>query len=122
MRLHKQNGYIDYVIPMPRPGKPRPPINDDPRYAGGVLEGCHLYTTYAVLCGKYVKIGISCNPIRRAYTIQTYNPHEVKLVGVCHDKDESFHHKKLKNYHVRGEWYKVSRNVRNHLKKYFRPL
>ena len=67
---------------------------------------------YAIRCNEYLKIGISKNPRARLKSLQTSSPYELTMEKTYIVKDakiaESLVHMKLKDYHERGEWFKVS--------------
>lgn len=54
-----------------------------------------------------VKIGWAVDPVKRMFTLQTGNPHEVKLVEVIPGsrRSEAALHAKLRKERVRGEWF-----------------
>jgi len=68
---------------------------------------------YLLKCEKFYKIGYSFNPERRASSIGTATPFEVKLLGFKsypHEEEarrvERSLHKKYKKYRCKGEWFK----------------
>lgn len=67
---------------------------------------------YIMQCGEFVKIGISKMVQDRLRTIRTSNPQEVTLLRVytsdIQDAEsmEFLLHRSLKEFHVRGEWFK----------------
>ena len=75
---------------------------------------------YLIVCNPklsrpYVKVGMANNPQERIDTLQTGNPHELRMLACipCKDRNEakhleSFMHKKLCASRVRGEWFKTN--------------
>jgi len=72
---------------------------------------------YIIVCGEYVKVGFAKDVEHRLSTVQVCNPVPVELVYKHPVKSsiiriiESFIHYKLRQYHVRGEWFKVNPDV-----------
>lgn len=68
-----------------------------------------------------IKIGFSADyPSARQRTLQTGNPHELKLVMLIQgtQRDERRYHDQFSHLHIRGEWFKDCRELRD----YFREL
>ncbi len=69
---------------------------------------------YAITDGDMIKLGMSRNVEKRRANLQSSNPKELfvlweQYVGICSDKAkraESQLHKKCRNFHIRGEWFK----------------
>jgi hypothetical protein len=62
---------------------------------------------------KLVKIGRSRNPTRRVADLQSSSPHKLKLAKVfpAPAHAEGYFHKKFKHLRVRGEWFKVGKEI-----------
>lgn len=63
-----------------------------------------------------VKIGFSENyPTGRKRTLQTGNPHELKIVKLVQGtrRDERRYHEQFSHLHIRGEWFKDCSEVRD---------
>lgn len=74
---------------------------------------------YLMECEGYVKIGIAFCSRDRRKLLQTGNPFEIRLLQVlpCDDpqaEESKFHHK-YAQYRVRGEWFKLPKEVLNEL-------
>lgn len=68
-----------------------------------------------------IKIGFSTKyPSSRKRTLQTGNPHELKLVMLLQgtQRDERRYHDQFAHLHIRGEWFKDCRELRD----YFREM
>jgi hypothetical protein len=68
-----------------------------------------------------VKIGFSSKyPSSRKRTLQTGNPHELKMVKMIRgtQRDERRYHEHFAHLHIRGEWFKDCRELRD----YFREM
>ena len=75
---------------------------------------------------KAIKIGVSVDPINRLSSIQTGNPHKVKLLGGLHKGKgknyEDLLHQYLFEYPMEGEWFRAEEEVLeyvNFLIKYY---
>ncbi len=73
------------------------------------LEGRFVYM---IRCGAFYKIGVATDLVSRFSSIQSSNPHELKLISFfktihCFGA-EQFIHERLYKYHVRGEWFKLN--------------
>ena len=57
---------------------------------------------------KFVKFGITRRIEHRRANLQTSSPHEIKILGSFFGtfRDEQAIHDSLKEYHVRGEWFR----------------
>ena len=69
------------------------------------VEGGYVYFFE---CGDFVKIGHTLCVKSRLKSIQTSNPHPVKLIGSFESgvAEEQIVHEHLSKYHHRGEWYR----------------
>lgn len=72
-----------------------------------------------------VKIGIANNPQKRLQTFQTANHEKLIILRVIKVKSrtEAFQfettlHKKFKKFHIRGEWFKLTRTVQSFIEHY----
>ena len=70
---------------------------------------------YFISDGKYVKIGVSNNPVTRLKSLQTAHPLELFIVKLFDVGDnafeiESFFHKAFANKSVRNEWFDIDAN------------
>lgn len=73
------------------------------------------YFLYAISDGDIVKVGYSSEVNTRLKTLQTGNPKKLKLVWSYYcgqtvkdaSREEYLLHKRLKKYHVRGEWFDI---------------
>ena len=70
---------------------------------------------YIIQSKEYLKIGIANNPRKRLRTLQTGNPHKLKILNKYYcirnaNEIEKKVHYLLKPYHVRGEWFKCTFN------------
>lgn len=68
-----------------------------------------------------IKIGFSTKyPSSRKRTLQTGNPHELKLIMLLQgtQRDERRYHEQFAHLHIRGEWFKDCRELR----EYFREM
>lgn len=65
---------------------------------------------YFITDGLYTKIGIANDPKKRLSEIQVANPNELMIVHVVYGgrKVEVEMHRKFKQFHHRGEWFKIS--------------
>lgn len=66
---------------------------------------------YVLECNGFIKIGVTENVTLRVATLQTGNPYPIELLCKWHTSDpydeERFWHNHLKQYRVRGEWFKL---------------
>lgn len=67
---------------------------------------------YFIGCNEYTKIGYTNDIKRRMREIQTCNPYNIKLLYIINNVHnvsiEKHAHLHFKQYHIRGEWYKIS--------------
>ncbi len=70
------------------------------------------YHVYVMQAGGRIKIGYSCNPLKRVNAIQVGNADLVQLVRTkrCRTMTRAKNlekklHKRLKRFHIRGEWF-----------------
>ena len=77
------------------------------------MDDIKLYYIYAIRTSEAVKIGYSNAPRSRKKAIQTGNVQQVNLAWLSRPlanlasakgKEKAFH-KKLRRYHIRGEWF-----------------
>lgn len=70
---------------------------------------------YLIRCGCYVKVGISSNPRARFTLMKVNSPHEMKLLKFWPSLDARAEEKQIhllwEQYWVRGEWFKVPRDI-----------
>ena len=73
-----------------------------------VERDLYIYAIKEVETGV-VKIGISCDPLKRIKTLQTGNSSRLEIVAIRHAPnglaDERAAHERLKDFRVRGEWF-----------------
>ena len=73
-----------------------------------VERDLYIYAIKEVETGA-VKIGISCDPLKRIKTLQTGNSSRLEIVAIRHAPnglaDERAAHERLKDFRVRGEWF-----------------
>lgn len=62
---------------------------------------------------RYVKIGVSVDPVKREADMQTGSPDELNVWNCVRGgyKLEKKIHRFLDDYHIRGEWFKMSELV-----------
>ena len=60
---------------------------------------------YFILCGPYVKVGSSKDPVERLKQMQTNNPYPLNLIYVDQTNGEKYWHDKLRECLHQGEWY-----------------
>ena len=84
-----------------------------------VREACGVYF---IRCGAFVKIGQSVNIVRREKDLQGWNPYPVKVVGFVpctgprlFELEEQIH-RLLATSHHRGEWFKLSDEVKQYIR------
>lgn len=72
-----------------------------------------------------VKIGVANKPLSRLRTFQTANHEELTILRVIKVANretafqlESALHEKFKKYHIRGEWFKLTRTVVHFIQTY----
>lgn len=73
---------------------------------------------YFVKCNDMVKIGYTKrNPEKRLAALQTANPYELLLIKTIEGTidDEKILHAKYKKYHIRGEWFLFTGDLRTHI-------
>ena len=72
---------------------------------------------YFISSQNQIKIGYSNNPIKRLKNMQVGNPNELVLLlfyeGSIYEEQEL--HTKFSEYHVRGEWFRYSREIQNYI-------
>ena len=72
---------------------------------------------YIIQSNNEVKIGVAKNVKKRMQGIQTSNQYALKLIGIKETDDDYFLEKKihdyLRDYRIRGEWFKLSENKMN---------
>lgn len=69
----------------------------------------------------YVKIGFTKDVEKRRRNLQSENPHELKILGVC-DGDRSVerhYHSVFKKLHIRGEWFQIGPELQKFLENRF---
>ncbi len=81
-------------------------------------------SVYIFRAKNYVKVGESNNPKRRKEQLQIGCPHRLETEDIiwfkAKDKAQRVEeeiHKKLKDYHHRGEWFKINKNKLEELVK-----
>lgn len=72
---------------------------------------------YALCVGGYIKIGTSRDVQSRLRCTQTHHARRVDLLGVWPggEKEETEAHSDLLEFHVRGEWFKDTPEVRRYI-------
>lgn len=72
-----------------------------------------------------VKIGVANKPLRRLKTFQTANHEKLKILKVIKVANretafqlESALHHKFKKYHIRGEWFNLTKTLLNFIETY----
>lgn len=67
---------------------------------------------YLIKSGKYTKVGYTSNIEKRLSKYNTENPN-YEVLGVKDGEfiDESEYHKRLNDYHIKGEWFLLPDNV-----------
>ena len=67
---------------------------------------------YIVECGKYYKIGITLDIKNRMGSIQTDNPHKLRLIfcqkTIEYQNLEAYCHNRFKDKRIRGEWFELT--------------
>lgn len=81
---------------------------------------------YVMWCEGFVKIGMSrSSPIHRLDAVQIANPFPVELLGVIESDDapilETELHIRFRQFHVRGEWFKIPDEILRDLSRRFVP-
>lgn len=75
---------------------------------------------YLLKTGEFYKIGKTFNIKKRVSSIQTANPNKIELIAYKESgdafSDEQEVHKLLKDYRVRGEWFKLPEELVSSLK------
>lgn len=87
--------------------KPSPRVRD---------VGKRLYV-YVVRINEFVKIGVSTDPEHRRNTIQSSSPYPVELLAVFdggQEEEDRLQHL-FKQYHERGEWFRVEGEMKKHV-------
>jgi hypothetical protein len=69
---------------------------------------------YFIECAGFVKIGTSTRPQKRFVGIRVSNPFDCKLMGVLRGNadGEQKIHKFIESHHHRGEWYRLTDDLR----------
>lgn len=83
---------------------------------------------YALRGGDFVKIGLAADVVMRRFNVQTGCPFDLRPLGYMPAdtaKDartiERRLHRELRAHHVRGEWYRATRELLEHLEIWLRP-
>lgn len=72
--------------------------------------------TYAIYDGSALKIGkCTCHPRVRLKQLQTANPNRLVLVAYTRTVSEKEAHRKFRKDRLRGEWFTVSKEVKEEL-------
>lgn len=70
---------------------------------------------YMIRCHDLVKIGIAVDVNGRLMELQVGNPYELELLGCWRSedaiRDEDLIHSHLDKYRVRGEWFKLPKEI-----------
>lgn len=70
---------------------------------------------YLIRCGEYHKIGITSDVKARLSMMQTGSPHKLTLTACWPvqnaKEDERQLHSMLESYHIRGEWFKLPKEL-----------
>ena len=69
---------------------------------------------YFVRAGKHVKIGVAEDPRSRFATLQTASPVDLEMMAIAPGSfaEESAYHKSFSANRKRGEWYKITPEIR----------
>lgn len=69
---------------------------------------------YFIECAGFVKIGISTRPQKRFVGIRVSNPLDCILIGIMKGgiEEERRIHEFVKSHHHRGEWYRLTDDLR----------
>lgn len=79
-----------------------------------MLGGVYVY---AILAPTAIKIGrTSSHPHERLRTLQTGCPDTLKLLAYTTHTTERQMHRKLRRFHIRGEWYRICPEVLDELR------
>lgn len=82
--------------------------------------------TYFIKCNNCVKIGTTTDIKSRIKQIQTNNPYKLEILltiplpnikGLISLLSERKLHKKFNKYRIRGEWFKLSEEILEFIKK-----
>jgi hypothetical protein len=74
----------------------------------GLYTQAEERTVYFIQCGDYIKIGVSKDPEKRRKSMETSNPYPLTLLKVDKENSEEYWHEVFKEFHHRGEWYKMT--------------
>ena len=72
--------------------------------------------TYFIRCNEFVKIGKSNAPEGRLYELQQYTPYKLKLLGTTNVPELELH-KKFAYLRERGEWFHLTKEIRDYILK-----
>lgn len=90
----------------------------DPQYSNVPKE--LTQTLYFITDGEYVKIGISSDARYRLRGLQSSNPRKLTLLYTGKTTEafaqEQHLHKIYKDDHIRGEWFKLTETIKEHIK------
>lgn len=69
----------------------------------------------------YIKIGFTDDIDKRTRNLQSENPHELKLIGICEGdrRVERHYHSVFQKFHVRGDWFHLGPELKNFLETRF---
>lgn len=85
----------------------------EPRHKDGFV--------YFIAAGKFVKIGNSIDPVQRMDKMKCDCPFPLFLLGMIRSPDvflaELLIHKRFRQLHVRGEWFKLTPKIRDFIAK-----
>lgn len=70
-------------------------------------------STYFIANSKYVKIGKSFHVDRRFKDLLVGSPEPLSLLLVLPGNRERELHQQFKSYHVRGEWFELTKEIRD---------
>jgi hypothetical protein len=88
-------------------------------YINNTPKPPRLNTIYFVKCNEFVKIGITNNSAEGRLTIlQVANPYKLTLLLTIQTTDQTLEkqlHQRFDQYHVRGEWFFLSREIQEYI-------
>jgi excisionase family DNA binding protein len=71
-------------------------------------------------CGRFVKIGYAMDVSKRVTAIDLCHPEPLTLLGSVpgNPRIEKFFHRKFKDMRVRGEWFRLSAELKQHIQEH----
>lgn len=72
---------------------------------------------YLITDGKHVKIGVAKNVVRRLIQLQTGSPKKLRIMHsfAAGFECEDTLHKLFSHLRIRGEWFKLTNEIRNYI-------